>query len=363
MIVEMRAAPAGPALSHDDALAHPGTLLAPDGTLVAPYDVEHGAGRAEGHVPAAPALGLLHAVHRPFRLDYDRATDVHVINGMGVALGDSVIGLTALAALRAMHPGLRFTLYRPARAPRYVDALYALAADVVGPSRQLPCAVETLPAHAPCIDLGNHLYSPSFARLPMVDFFLDALGADPAAVPAAAKRNRWLAQLRLPALPIEWRRPYVLFCPNASTAVRSVPPALRAAFVERLVRRYGLPVVGFGPIAHPAYVDVSRDAADTACFIAWVKGASLLFAPDTAALHLADGFDVPTLGCFTTIAPALRVRDYPHCVPVTLDLPDALHGLHRSERPDDLAAVEAAYRAIDWDALPWPAPREAGASA
>ncbi|KVF71707.1 ADP-heptose--LPS heptosyltransferase [Burkholderia sp. FL-7-2-10-S1-D7] len=361
MTVELRTAPAGLALSRDDALAHPGTLLAPDGTLVAPYDLEHGGGPAEGHVPAAPALGLLHAARQPFRLNYDRMTDVYVINGMGVTLGDSVIGLTALAALRAMHPGLRFTLFRPARTPRYVDALYALAADVVAPSRALPCAADALPAHAPCIDLGNHLYWPAFARQPMIDFFLDALGADPAMVPAAAKRNRWLARLRLPALPAEWRRPYVLFCPTASTAVRSVPPALHATFVERLAQRYGLPVVGFGPVAHPAYVDVSRDAADTARFIAWVEGASMLFAPDTSALHLADGFDVPTLACFTTIGPALRVRDYPHCVPVALDVPDELHGLHRSERPSDLAAVEAAYRAIDWDAVPWPAPRDAAA--
>ncbi|WP_419685737.1 ADP-heptose--LPS heptosyltransferase [Burkholderia theae] len=362
MTVATRSAPPGIALAHDDALVLPGTLLAPDGTLVAPYDIEHGDARAVGHVPAAAALGLLHAAHRPFRLDYDRASDVHVINGMGVTLGDSVIGLTALAALRAAHAGLRFTLYRPARAPRHVDALYALAADVVAPSRALPCPADVLPADAPCIDVGNHLYWPAFARLPMIDFFLDALGVDPATVPAAEKRNRWLARLPLPALPAAWQRPYVLFCASASTAVRSVPPALRAAFVEMLVQRYGLPVAGFGPVAHPAYVDVSGDAADTARFIAWVKGASLLFAPDTAALHLADGFDVPTLACFTTIGPALRARDYPHCVPVTLDLPAELHGMHRSERPDDLAAVEAAYRAVDWDKLAWPALREAAAT-
>ncbi|AOK03343.1 ADP-heptose--LPS heptosyltransferase [Burkholderia latens] len=363
MTMARHSTPAGLVLSHDRALVHPGTLLAPDGTLVAPYDIEHGSERAERHAQAAPALGLLHAASRPFRLDYGRVTDVHVINGMGVALGDSVIGLTALAALRAMHPGLRFTLYRPARAPRYVDALYALAADVVAPSRALPYPADALPAGAPCIDVGNHLYWPAFARQPMIDFFVDALGADPAAVPAAAKRNRWLARLTLPALPAEWQRPYVLFCPTASTAVRSVPRALHAACVERLAQRYGLPVVGFGAVAHAAYVDVSRDATDTARFLAWVKGASVLFAPDTAALHVADGFDVPTLGCFTTIDPALRVRDYPHCVPVSLDVPADLHGLHRSERPDDLAAVESAYRAIDWDALPWPAPRDAAATA
>ncbi|HGL5235584.1 TPA: ADP-heptose--LPS heptosyltransferase, partial [Burkholderia multivorans] len=35
------AAAAAAALSHDAALAFPGTLLAPDRTLVAPYDLEH----------------------------------------------------------------------------------------------------------------------------------------------------------------------------------------------------------------------------------------------------------------------------------------------------------------------------------
>lgn len=361
--MDTRTVPAGAALSHDDALAWPGTLLAPDGTLVAPYDLEHAGGIVAGHVPAAPVLGLLHAAHRPFRLAYDGALHVHVINGMGVALGDSVIGLTALAALRDAHPGLRFTLYRPARAPRYVDALYALAADVVAPSHALPCPADTLPADAPRIDLGNHLYWPDFARMPMIDFFLAALGAEPSAFPADAKRNHWLARLTLPPLPAAWRRPYVLFCPHASTAVRSVPPALRVALVDRLAQRYRLPVVGFEPLAHPAYVDVSRDARDTAQFIAWIKGASVLFSSDTAAPHVADGFDVPTLACFTTIAPALRVRDYPHCVPLALDLPDALRGLHRSDRAEDVAAVDAAYRAVDWDAVRWPEPRDEAAPA
>ncbi|KFG98886.1 ADP-heptose--LPS heptosyltransferase [Burkholderia paludis] len=360
MTMGTRAAPPAVVLSHDEALALPGTLLAPDGTLVAPYDLEQDNVRAVGHVPAAPACGLLHAASRPFRLDYDGARHVHVINGMGVTLGDSVIGLTALAALRAAHPGLCFTLYRPARAPHYVDALYTLAAGVVAPSRALPCPADALPAGAPCVDVGNHLYWPAFARLPMIDFFLDALGVEPASIPASAKRNRWLARLPLPGLPSGWRRPYALFCSTATTAVRSVPPALRASFVELLVQRYGLPVVGFGPVAHPAYLDVSAGAPlDIARLIAWIKGASLLFASDTVAPHLADGFDVPTLACFTTIGPVLRVRDYPHCVAVALDMPVELRGVHRSEQPADLAAVEAAYRAIDWNAIAWPLPRTA----
>ncbi|WP_179404066.1 glycosyltransferase family 9 protein [Burkholderia guangdongensis] len=353
-----------PALTHDAALAWPGTLLAPDRTLVAPYDLERAGVEVVGHVPAAPALGLLHAAHRPFRLAYDGTPHVHVINGMGVALGDSVIGLAALAALRDRHPGLRFTLYRPARAPRHVEALYALARDVVAPSRPLPWPADALPANEPCVDLGNQVYWRDFARLPMIDFFFTALGVDPAAISTAEKRNRWLARLTLPTLPDAWRdRPYVLFCPSASTAVRSVPPALRAALVDRLAARYRMLIVGFGPLAHPAYVDVSGHAPDTAHFIAWIAGARMLFSADSAALHVADGFDVPTLACFTTIEPALRVRDYPHCVPLALDVPDTLRGMHASEHAADIAAVDAAYRAVDWDALAWPDQKNPSASA
>ena len=125
--MDARAAPAAAPLSHDAALAWPGTLLAPDGMLVAPYDLERTGRSATGLVPAAPALGLLHAARRPFRLAYGAGMHVHVVNGMGVALGDSIVGLSALAALLDAHPGLRFTLYRPAAAPRYVEALYVLA--------------------------------------------------------------------------------------------------------------------------------------------------------------------------------------------------------------------------------------------
>ncbi|WP_231935888.1 MULTISPECIES: ADP-heptose--LPS heptosyltransferase [Burkholderia] len=356
--------PGNAALSPADALAYPGTLLSPDGKLVAPYDLECApAAHPHGHAGAAARVGLLHAASRPFTLDYAAISAVHVVNGMGVALGDSVVGITALTAIRAAHAHLRVVLYRPAHTPGYVDALYRLAAgaSVIAPPRALPWPAAALPSGArdARIDLGNHLYWPAFAATPMIDFFLSALGVPPESVPASAKRNRWLAGLALPELPPAWHgRRYVLFCARASTPLRSIPATQRAALVDRLARIYRLPVLGFEPIDHPDYVDVSSYCTDTGQFIGWVKHARAVFSVDTAAVHLADGFDVPTLALFSSIPPGLRARDYPHCTSVTLDLPDALRSRHASDRLDDLAQLEAAYRRIDWDALAWPRPRD-----
>ncbi|VUD56098.1 unnamed protein product [Burkholderia pseudomallei] len=186
------------ALPPADALAYPGTLLSPDGRLVAPYDLERPGADARGHVGAAARAGLLHAASGPFTLDYATLSTVHVINGMGVALGDSVVGLTALAAIKARHPHVHFVLYRPAHAPAYVDALYRLAADAIAPIRALPWPAAELPARDTRIDLGNHLYWPAFAARPMIDFFLASLGVPPESIPADAKCNRWLARLTLP---------------------------------------------------------------------------------------------------------------------------------------------------------------------
>ncbi|GLU32963.1 ADP-heptose--LPS heptosyltransferase [Trinickia caryophylli] len=338
-------------LQPDEALTVEGSLLSEGGLIVASYDLEQsdgGGAAAVGYRGIGAGDGVHRGVFPALSIDYATASEVHVINGMGVTLGDSIIGLSALAAVRRRYPDLRMTLYRPACAPRYVEALYALAEGRIAHRRTLPWPLARLRAGDLHIDVGNHLFWPAFMSMPMIDFFLAALGVDPAGIEPAEKANRWLADLALPALPGGWQaRPYVLFCPTASTPVRSMPPEQQSAWVERLAERFSLPVLGFGPLvrAHPAYVDVQALSPDTAHFLAWVKHASYLLTVDTAAVHVAAGFDVPTTAFFTTVAPELRVRDYPHCVSVPLPLP-ALRNVQSSSRAADLALVQAAYRAL-----------------
>ncbi|MGF6778588.1 glycosyltransferase family 9 protein [Paraburkholderia sp. GAS334] len=342
------------ALSPADALTYPGSLLSADGLLVASYDLEEGGDEIEGYRAAAHHPRILNASACPFTIDYRAASAIHVLNGMGVTLGDSIIGLTAISAIKSAFPDLRFSLYRPARAPEYVQELYALAGDLLSNIITLPCSHHELPDEATVIDVGNHLFWPDFTTLPMIDFFLGALGVDASGVQPQEKANQWLADISLPAVPRKWQnQPYVLLCSTASTPVRSIPQHIRADLVERLIERYDLPVLGFGPVNHARYIDVLPESRDTAHFLALVRGARFVMTCDTAAVHVAAGFNVPTTAFFTTIAPELRVRDYPACHAVKLELPQ-LRGIHASNRDRDIAMVEQAFSAVIREALPLP---------
>jgi len=329
------------------ALTHAGSLLSQSGEIVAPYDLEVTHADAAGFSPL-PA-DILNAGRAPFGADYARASRVHLVNAFGVTLGDSIIGLSALFAIRRLHPHLAFTIYRPARAPRYVQRLYELAAPRCGDIVDLPVPLARLPVDELKIDIGNQLFWPRFASMPMIDFFLWALGVAPQTIDADDKRNRWLADVPLPAPTHE---AYALFCPDASTPVRSIPASARAGIVARLADETGLPVMGFGAVDHPRYRDIASLSVDTGDFLAWVGRARYLVTADTAALHVAAGFGVPTTAFFTTIPAAMRARDYVNCVAVDMPLPH-LHGVHASARPADLHAVECAYRDYDWCAMPF----------
>ncbi|MDB5837653.1 MAG: ADP-heptose--LPS heptosyltransferase [Caballeronia sp.] len=329
------------------ALTNPGSLLSPHGEIVASYDLEVSNSAAEGYRALGLSNGICNAALVEFNPDYAAASRVHVINGMGVTLGDSVIGLTALIAIKARFPHLSFTIYRPAHAPGYVKRIYELAAPLLGSVIDLPVILDTLPYTELRIDLGNHLFWPKFSSLPMIDFFLDAMGIKADEVPAMDKRNHWLQALVLPR-PQAVKGDYVLLCPTASTPVRSIPASMNKDFVEALWQRYRLPVAGFGNLDHMVYTDVTSRAPDTADFLAWIKHAAYLVTPDTAAVHVAAGFDIPTTAFFTTIAPDLRVRDYPFCKPVSLPVPE-LEGIQASNRASDVERVERAYRALKID--------------
>ena len=332
-------------LDEISALTNTGSLLSASDNIVASYDLEVSDSPATNY----RALALSHCVFNRalagFNPDYATNSKVLVINGMGVTLGDSIIGVTALLAIRANFPHIFFTIYRPKHTPAYVKQLYELAASQLGAIIDLPVKLAAPVQGELRIDIGNHLFWPKFAQMPMIDFFIDAMGLTPESIPAEHKRNYWLKDLCLPA-PQATSGDYVMLCSTASTPVRSIPASQHARLAEALWQRFGLPVAGFGAIDHAHYVDLTPHSHGTASFIAWIRGARYLITPDTAALHIAAGFDIPTTAFFTTIAPALRVRDYPFCHSVSLPLPQ-LQGIQASNQPGDLELVERAYRGLD----------------
>jgi hypothetical protein len=333
------------------ALTNPGSLLSHDGRVVAPYDLEVSNSPAEGYRALSRIARVRNANVSPFIADYSEVTKVHVINGMGVTLGDSIIGLTALQAIKKKYPQVTFTIYRPRLAPTYVQRMYDMGAPFVGSAVDLPVRIADLPIEDLQIDLGNHLFWSQFASIPMIDFFLSALGVTTTDFASHQKSNDWLKLIESAPLYFEHQPDgYVLFCPSASTPVRSIPSFFWVDAVSALWEKYRLPVLGFGNVNHPHYRDISSNDGDISIFISWIKGAHALMTSDTSAVHIAAGFGIPTLAMFTTISSEMRVRDYKECTAIDLLVP-GIGGIHASNRSADLDIVHRAYRQLmmrDW---------------
>jgi len=325
------------------------------GNVWLPFDLPHLPAPPAGWSRLSSRRNVRHAGRLPFHWRAPASGALHLLNGMGVTLGDSIIGMNALAWLKARHPSLRIQLYRTPHAPPFVERLYQLASHILEPVTYLPRPLHALPQDV--VDLSDFLYWSSFDSEPMVDFFIRALGIRLDEVPASAKANRWLAQVPLPAVnaPGTERR-YALFCDQASTPLRTVPHEHAAQMVERIWREYGLPVLGFRSIAHPHYRDISERSRSLDQYLAWIKGSTVVIGTDSSAIHIAAGFDVPTMAVFVSIDPLLRARDYQHCR--VLDVRTELtNGLHQSEDPEVLQEVRRIWRGlVGRSDLPWPAP-------
>jgi len=272
---------------------------------------------------------------------------VAILNGFGRTIGDSVIGLQALHAaltLGALAP--MPVLYRLSGFAPLVEATHRAAADFCD-IRDLPWRFALREQDFPdagrfagCIDIRDFAFDPNFRGVAMIDYFLAALGLDPAAVSPALRRNAWLAPRVRPVRP-DIAPGYVLVAPKSSMPMRDMPDDIHAYVVARL--REIAPVATQGAAASDQTGVVGLrpvETLDALCGL--VAHARLVVSTDTAIVHLADAFDVPCLAFFPTHDPALRVRDYPRCRAVALRarLPE---GLEFARDEADVAAAHAAW--------------------
>ena len=167
-------------------------------------------------------------------------TGTAILNGFGRSLGDGVIGLQALLVALgrgAVQPPV--TLFRLAGLAPVLSELYAAAGDFArvewlpDGSWQPGTEVARAMGFARCIELREFACDADFAATSMIDFFLRRLGQDPAAVPAAARRNSWLAYRVRPDIP-PLAAGYALVCPRASMPLRDMPDAVHTAILRRL---------------------------------------------------------------------------------------------------------------------------------
>jgi hypothetical protein len=267
-----------------------------------------------------------------------------IINGFGRTLGDSIMGLQALAAAQQLGREGRPVLFRLPGLPAMVQALYSAAADMADVV-ELPWADET-PARpfagaqgfGRVTDIRDFAFDPAFRGVAMIDYFLTALGLAPHDVPVALKRNAWLASRVTPEIS---GRGYVLVCPNTSSPMRTMPDAVHSRILAFFAGRVEV---------HSQARLRPAERLEELCGL--VAAAQLVVSADTAMVHLADAFAVPCLAFFTTHHPEWRVRDYPLCRPVHLPagLPEEAIEFPRDKA--DVAACQAAWFAPGAD-LAW----------
>jgi Glycosyltransferase family 9 (heptosyltransferase) len=263
-----------------------------------------------------------------------------ILNGFGRSLGDSIVGLQALTlALAAGTIAPDPVLLRLPGLPAITRQLYDAARHIAS-VETLPWADEK-PGPRPdvasgfdkVIDLRDFAFDPGFRGIAMIDYFLQRLGLDPGQVPAAQKRNGWLASRVQPA-PQVLKPGYVLLCPTAAMPIRCMPIPIHAAAMAWLRAHTDQPVV--------SQASLPRETSLTG-LCGLVASARLIVSTDTAMVHLvAAAFSVPCLAFFTTHRPEWRVRDHPLCRAV--HLPAALPpALEFARGDDDRKAALAAW--------------------
>ncbi|MRT55196.1 hypothetical protein GJV11_03590 [Enterobacteriaceae bacterium RIT693] len=321
-----------------------GSLLQDNNILVASYDLESLplCTRNAMHLKALHRPGVYNYALQPFSLDCRRVKRLCIINGMGVTLGDSIIGIAALHAIKAINPHIHLTVLRPGTCQPYVEDIYRLAGKIIDELHYLPAALSTFKGYDALIDAGNQLFRNDFATQEMHDFFLRHLGIDPDSVPADIKTNRWLSE-GMPEQDPVLNMPYVLLNHRASTPLRNIPHGILAEFVEHIYQRHKMPVAGFGRINHPHFIDLSSHSQTTQNFIAIIRYARRLYTCDSSALHIAAAFGVPTICYFNAIKPSLRAAYYPRCESLDMGT-ERSERLHQSEDHALLSEIENNYR-------------------
>jgi hypothetical protein len=233
-----------------------------------------------------------------------------ILNGFGRCMGDTIIGLQALAVARTRGLiGLRPTVFRlPGRGP-VIDGIYAAAADIVE-TRDLPWSDATrewsfvgATGFDRVIDIRDFAFDPRFRQVAMIDYFLRNLGVDPASVAPAERRNAWLAP-RISLLEVANKQ--VLVCPISNSPLRNMPEAVHTRVLDWFSAR-GVPVLTQATLP-------LCDNLTALCNL--MVGTRLVVSVDTGMVHLADALGVPCLAFFISHRPVWRVRDYPLCIPV-----------------------------------------------
>jgi ADP-heptose:LPS heptosyltransferase len=254
--------------------------------------------------------GLFHEVHAAGVTGSVTGSRSELVVIRDGGLGDVLMALPPAQEFARRHPEIRVSF---ATAARFVELIAAQGFERVYP-------LDAIPADADRIDLRWYVERHKAQRdTPRQALFADPFGMEATPDQVAGWRRRltvkaeWLqvARQRLQVVNRE-TMPLVVMAARASSAQRSVDPAVLASIVNGLLA-LGCRVVltdedhvvlsGY-PGAFPIW------GLTLAQLAGLVSLADLVVSPDTGTLHLAAHIGIPVVATFTTWPARLRMQGY-----------------------------------------------------
>ncbi|QDL35768.1 glycosyltransferase family 9 protein [Serratia liquefaciens] len=321
-----------------DIIKHNGSLIKNSSYITSSFDLSKSI--LDGVVDKLSRSDILNYSLNQFRKDYKRENKINIINGLGVTLGDSIVGIGAIDCIKRLNNDIRISLIRPESCHTYVEELYSIATPLFERIEYMPYDINRLSHDAVNIDIGNQLYWKDFNEMEMHDFYLKNLGIDYMDIPPEWKQNHWLQSVIQRQEKIEFC--YAIFCPNASTKLRAIPEKHHYKIIDELYTILKIPIFGFSSVEHPKFTNITDKCKSTSAFIQAIANSSYVYTCDSSALHVAAAYDIPSTCIFTSIRPELRSRYYNHCTSIYIG--DAVtENLHESDCPAIIKHVKNKY--------------------
>lgn len=289
-------------------------------------------------------------------LQKDACLKVIVINRFCPAFGDSVVLLGALRQFRQrlmrVFSSVQLDLLQH---PDNLDAeALSLASGLVDQIHHLPAPLSLLCQYDAYLDLSANYQS---VGLPWVDEMIRMFGIDPADIPDHSKRSHGLVmtnvgqaiRTRVAAARAQGQ-PLVLFHPQASSEIRSIPPSILPHLVNAVLADTDCTLITCVPVrfSHPRVLDW-RDLSTTfSNFTAIISAMDAVLTVDTCVYHIADAVDVPGVALFTSVLPSLRTARYPRITGLLVcNAPSDVSDQQIITTSDDAAHFEQVWQDFD----------------
>lgn len=298
-------------------------------------------------------------------LQANESLKIAVINGMGTAYGDNIVGLGALQHFQKFlaHKFHRVEIdlvLRRQVVQRTIHSRYKLVNNLV----QLPISVSRFYQYDAFIDMSDALLNPDFNNHAMMDYCLRALSMQKIITEGKDKRT----SLNVPADKVAKVRKVVigrsvsrdadqkivLFHPQASSPLRTMPDAQVVRLLDDLLASTEALFVHCVPVKyrHERLIDMSDKSRGFNELADIIACCDAVITVGTVTYHVSGNLDIPTF-LIPTVEADVRSAAYLHSVTNIVPETALIHlsSKHKSTEPEDLQRANLIWQSIRGEEL------------